>query len=427
MNSTMDRVPVAVAQRAASGSAPSFIDLRRIDPVREAIRDGRLKQVRRLTLGGNDAIAKAALEAGATFFGGYPITPSTEVLEYSARHIFGFGGSYLQMEDEIASIASAIGASLGGAKAFTATSGPGFSLKQENLGYACITEVPLVVINVMRGGPSTGGPTDVGQSDVMQARWGTHGDHPIIVISPTTVQECWEETVRAFNLAEKYRTPVIVLSDAKVSLMKEPILLPPLALVPVVNRAKPAGAPEDYEAFGPTLTGVPPLAAFGEGYRSHFTGLYHGRKGLPTKDVKLVEELQKRIHAKLETPEARADIIKTERLQSDDAEVLVVAYGITARAAKDAVIAARTAGLKVGLLRPVTLWPSDGDSFIEALGRVRKVVVAELNLGQYRLEVERLAYRAARKFNRVPPEIVGLHRVDTRLITPADILAEVRR
>src|SRR3990172_671916 len=223
-----DLAAMASVAEAVRGRA-CVVDLREINPVRRAVVSGRLKRVRRLTMGGNEAIAKGALEAGARFFGGYPITPSTEMLEYGAPRLFGRGGSYLQMEDEIASIAAAIGASLGGVKAFTATSGPGFSLKQENLGYACLVEIPLVVVNVMRGGPSTGGPTDVGQSDVMQARWGTHGDHPIVAIAPHSVQECWEETVRAFNIAEKYRTPVIVLPDAKVSQMKEPLLLPPLA------------------------------------------------------------------------------------------------------------------------------------------------------------------------------------------------------
>ena len=403
------------------------IDLRQISPVRQAIQDGRLKQARRTTLGGNDAIAQAALEAGARFFGGYPITPSTEVLEYAARHIMGVGGSYLQMEDEIAGIASAIGASLGGVKAFTATSGPGFSLKQENLGYACLVEIPLVVINVMRGGPSTGGPTDPGQSDVMQARWGTHGDHPIVAIAPATVQECWEETVRAFNIAEKYRTPVVLLPDAKVAQMKEPVVLPPLDLVPIVNRPYPSGSPEDYEAFGQTASGVPPLAPFGEGYRTHFTGLYHNRKGLPTKDMRLIDQLQKRIHAKLDTKEARADILKTENFMADDAEVLVVAYGITGRAAKDAVLEARAAGIKAGLLRPITLWPSDAGAFLPHLARARKVIVAELNLGQYRLEVERLAYQAAQAAGKAPCEVVGLHRVDTRLIAPRDIYQEISR
>lgn len=426
MGSPVAGTPVAEARRTAPFLAAPKVDLRHVDAVRAAVRAGRLDRVRRLTLGGNDAIARAALEAGASFFGGYPITPSTEIMEYVARNIFAMGGTYLQMEDEIGGIAAAIGASLGGAKAFTATSGPGFSLKQENLGYACYAEVPLVVVDVMRGGPSTGGPTDVGQSDVMQARWGTHGDHPIIAVSPSTVQECWEETVRAFNLAEKYRTPVLVLSDAKVSQMKEPVLLPPLADVPVINRAKPSGDPQDYEAFGATQTGVPPLAAFGEGYRAHFTGLYHGRKGLPTNNPKLVDESQRRIHAKLQTPEALRDILKTERFLSDDADVLVVAFGITARAAKDAVIEARATGLNLGLLRPVTLWPADTEAIIEALTRVRRVIVAELSLGQYRLEIERLGYEAARRHDRVPPEIVGVHRIDTRMITPADILKEAR-
>ena len=417
----------AAAQRApAAGPAP-VIDLRRVNAVQEAIQAGRLKQVRRTTLGGNDAIAQAALEAGARFFGGYPITPSTEVLEYSARYILGHGGSYLQMEDEIAGIAAAIGASLGGVKSFTGTSGPGFSLKQENLGYACILEIPLVVVNVMRGGPSTGGPTDVGQSDVMQARWGTHGDHPIVAIAPATAQECWEETVRAFNIAEKFRTPVVLLPDAKVGQMKEPLVLPPLDLVPIVNRPYPSGAPEDYEAFGQTASGVPPLAPFGEGYRTHFTGLYHNRKGLPTKDVRLVDQLLKRIHAKLDTPAARADILKTENFLADDAEVLVVAYGITGRAAKDAVLEARAQGIKAGLLRPITLWPSDPGVFKPHLARARKVIVAELNLGQYRLEVERLAYEAAQAAGKAPCEVVGLHRVDTRLITPRDIHQEIIR
>ena len=411
-----------MANLAESGRAKAAaVDLREINPVKRAVLSGRLKRVRRITMGGNEAIAKGALEAGARFFGGYPITPSTEMLEYCATRMFGHGGSYLQMEDEIASIAAAIGASLGGVKSFTATSGPGFSLKQENLGYACLAEIPLVVIDVMRGGPSTGGPTDVGQQDVMQARWGTHGDHPIVAIAPHTVQECWEETVRAFNIAEKYRTPVIVLPDAKVSQMKEPLMLPPLAQVPIVNRLRPAGLPEEYEAFCATATGVPPLAPFGEGYRAHFTGLYHNRKGLPTSDPKVIGDLLKRMHAKLATPQARRDILKTEQFLCEDAEVLIVAYGITARAAKDAVVQARTEGIKAGLLRPVTLWPSDEENIIAHLARAKSVIVAEINLGQYRLEVERLAYQMARRENKVPPAITGLNRVDTLLISPRDI------
>lgn len=415
-----ERGPVA-------GAKPELVDLRAVHPVQAAIRNGTLKKARRLTLSGNDAIAKAALEAGARFFSGYPITPSSEVLEYVARHIFAAGGTYLQMEDEIGGIAAAIGASLGGVKSFTATSGPGFSLKQENLGFACLLEVPLVVVNVMRGGPSTGGPTDAGQADVMQARWGTHGDHPIIVIGPCSVQECYEETVRAFNLAEKYRTPVIILSDAKVSQMEEPVVLPSRSQVPVVNRAKPVGSPAEYEPFGQTACGVPPLADFGEGYRAHFTGLYHGRNGLPTKNPRTIEEQLKRIHAKLETPEARKDILKTEQFLTDDADTVVIAYGITARAAKDAVIQARREGMRAGLLRPITLWPSDRDTVIRSLGRAGKVIVAEMNLGQYVQEIERLAYEMARREQMIPPPIARVNRVDTRLITPQDIFREIQK
>ncbi|RKZ38088.1 MAG: 2-oxoacid:acceptor oxidoreductase subunit alpha [Gammaproteobacteria bacterium] len=410
---------LAARKRAAT------VDLASLDAVRAAIDSGALGEVRRLTLSGNEAVARGALDIGARFFAGYPITPSTEVLEYVARHIFRYGGSYLQMEDEISSIAAAIGASLGGTKSFTATSGPGFSLKQENLGYACLTECPLVVVNVQRGGPSTGGPTDVGQSDVMQARWGTHGDHPIVVLAPDSVQECYEETARAFNLAEKYRVPVIVLTDAKVSQMREPIMLPPVEALPVINRAKPTGTQDEYEPFAMTPDGVPPLAGFGEGYRAHFTGLYHGRDGLPTKDPRMIEEQLLRIHAKLDTPAARADILKTETFLTEDAEVAVVAFGITARAAKDAVIEARRQGVRAGLVRPVTLWPADGETFRQMLGQVKKVVVPELNLGQYILEIQRLAYEAAREFNMVPPEIVPINRVDMRLISPADILQEL--
>jgi 2-oxoglutarate ferredoxin oxidoreductase subunit alpha len=336
----------AAAQRAPAAGPEQVIDLRRVNAVQEAIQAGRLTQVRRTTLGGNDAIAQAALEAGARFFGGYPITPSTEVLEYSARYIMGHGGSYLQMEDEIAGIAAAIGASLGGVKAFTGTSGPGFSLKQENLGYACILEIPLVVVNVMRGGPSTGGPTDVGQSDVMQARWGTHGDHPIVAIAPATAQECWGD-VRAFNIAEIPHTGAAA-AGCQVGQMKEPLVrrrsIWCLSSIAPIRPARPGLRPR------PDLSACRRWRPAGEGYRSHFTGLYHNRKGLPTKDVRLVDQLQKRIHAKLETREAQADILKTEEFFAEDAEVLVVAYGITARAAKDAVLEARAQAS--GLLRP---------------------------------------------------------------------------
>jgi len=409
----------------AKSSPPQTVDLQPVDPVRTAIRNGIIKEVREITLGGNDAIAIAAMDAGAKFYSGYPITPSTEVLEVVAQKIFQFGGTYLQMEDEISSIAAAIGASLGGVKSFTATSGPGFSLKQENLGYACLVEASLVVVNVQRGGPSTGGPTTASQSDVMQARWGTHGDHPIIVISPYSVQECYEETIRAFNLSEKYRVPVVILTDAKVSQMKEPVLAPAIEAIPVFERIKPTCAPSDYQPFGLSSNGIPPMAAFGEGFRTHFTGLYHGRDGLPTADPAMIEEQLLRIHAKLETPQAKADIQKTEEFLCDDADTLVVAFGITARAAKDAMVAARHQGVKAGLLRPITLWPSDSSAIKKALGRAKKVVVPELNLGQYVQEIQRLAYELSQETNSVPPPIAQINCVDSNIINPEQILKEI--
>ena len=261
----------------------------------------------------------------------------------------------------------------------------------------------------------------------MQARWGTHGDHPIIVVAPYSVQECYEETIRAFNLSEKYRCPVIILTDAIVGQMKEPVLLPPREDIPIVDRVKPAGSPEEYEPFGLTTDGLPPLSNFGDGYRAHFTGLYHGRNGLPTKNPKMIEEQLLRIHAKLNTPSAKKDILKTELFQTEDAEILVIAFGITGRAAKDAVIQARQKGIKAGFLRPLTLWPSDEDNIIKTLSQVKKVIVAELNLGQYVLEIERLAYKMSRRENRVPPPITSVCRVDTLLISPQDILKEISR
>lgn len=416
------RVHTQTGLPAGRQGAGSKVNLGNIQAVHTAIREGILRHAVRRTLGGNEAVVKGALDAGARFYAGYPITPSSEILEGAARELFKLDGAYLQMEDEIASMGAVIGASLGGVKSFTATSGPGFSLKQENLGFAALNEIPVVIVNVQRAGPSTGGPTDVGQSDVMQARWGTHGDHPIIVIAPYSVQECYEETVRAFNLSEKYRTPVILLSDAKIGQMKETILIPPAEAIPVISRAKPTGKPSGYEPFGLTENLVPPLANFGEGYRYHVTGLYHGRSGLPTKDTKAIDEQLRRIHVKFETKEAKGDILKTEEFLTDDAEWVIVAFGITARAAKEAVISARRKKIRAGLLRPVTLWPSDNETFKRVFAHAKKIIVAELNLGQYVFEVERLAYESALDQKKTPPAVAGIQRVDTNLITPDDIL-----
>jgi 2-oxoglutarate ferredoxin oxidoreductase subunit alpha len=254
---------------------------------------------RPVLLQGNEAMVEGALAAGCRFFAGYPITPATEISEVMSWRLPAMGGTFIQMEDEIASMGAVIGASLAGVKAMTATSGPGFSLLQENLGFACIAEVPCVIVNVMRGGPSTGLPTHVAQGDVQQARWGTHGDHPIIVLAPATTRDCFEVTVAAFNLSEKYRTPVIILSDEIVAHTREKFLLPPADAVEVADRVKPTMPPEWYIPYEDTPRGVPPMAPFGEGYRYHVTGLVHDVRGFPTERPDEIEPFLNRLFRKI--------------------------------------------------------------------------------------------------------------------------------
>ncbi|WP_027717373.1 2-oxoacid:acceptor oxidoreductase subunit alpha [Desulfovirgula thermocuniculi] len=365
---------------------------------------------------GNEAVVEGALAAGVRFFAGYPITPSTEIAELMAERLPLVGGKFIQMEDEIASMAAVIGASLAGLKALTATSGPGFSLKQENIGYAAMAEIPCVIVNVQRWGPSTGIPTAPAQGDVMQARWGTHGDHPVIALCPSSVREAFDLTVRAVNLAEKYRVPVILLMDEVVGHMRERVVLPPPEEVEVVERKKPRVPPGDYYPYRPDEDGVPPMANFGDGYRYHVTGLVHDEKGNPTTDPRVAEELLLRLHRKIY--DHLDDILSVERYMLEDAEVAVVAYGAVARAARRAVKEARAAGINAGLLRPVTIWPFPEREVAELAQRVRLVVVAEMNLGQLRLEVERaVGGRAAVK---------GIHRVSGELITVEEILAALR-
>nr|WP_291315555.1 2-oxoacid:acceptor oxidoreductase subunit alpha [Desulfuromonas sp.] len=288
-------------------------------------------------LQGNEACAQGAMYAGAKFFGGYPITPSTEVAEVLSVELPKVGGKFIQMEDEIAAMASVIGAALTGAKSITATSGPGVSLKQELIGYACIAEVPCVIINVMRGGPSTGMPTGPGQSDVMQAKWGTHGDHATIAVAPASCQEIFEETVRAFNLAEKYRMPVQVLFDEIVGHMRERIEFPEPGELEIIDRAEPTASPADYKPYDTSFGDVPPLAAFGSDYRYHVTGLNKAADGFPTTKAELVDAEERRQISKVECESARADIEKNEEYLTEDAEVLLLAYGSTSRSARYAV------------------------------------------------------------------------------------------
>ncbi len=367
-------------------------------------------------LQGNTACAFGALYAGCNFFGGYPITPSTEVAEVMSEELPKNGGKFIQMEDEIAAMASVIGASLAGQKALTATSGPGVSLKQELIGYACIAETPCVIINVMRGGPSTGMPTGPGQSDVQQAKWGTHGDHPVIALVPSSVQEIFSETVRAFNLAEKYRMPVQVLYDEIVGHMRERIEFPEPGELEVIDREVPTCAPEDYKPFDPSNGDIPPLAAFGSEYRFHVTGLNKAADGFPTTKASLVDDEQRRQLRKIDANVA--DIELNEEYMTDDAEVVIFAYGSTARSARYAVNEMRKDGIKAGLFRPITLWPFP-EKRIAALGsQAKAIVVAELNLGQMNLEVERVVKGTC--------SVPFIGRVDGEPINPGQIMAQVK-
>ncbi len=367
-------------------------------------------------LQGNEACAQGALYAGCNFFGGYPITPSTEVAEVLSGELPKIGGKFIQMEDEIAAMASVIGASLTGAKALTATSGPGVSLKQELIGYACIAEVPCVIINVMRGGPSTGMPTGPGQSDVMQAKWGTHGDHAAIALVPASCQEIFSETVRAFNLAEKYRMPVQVLFDEIVGHMRERIVFPEPGELEVIDREAPTDGPDTYKPYDSTKGQIPPLAAFGSGYKFHVTGLNKADDGFPTTKASLVDAEERRQIDKV--MDNIADIESYEEYLTEDAEVIVWAYGSTARSARYAVNELRNEGIKAGLFRPITLWPFPEKRTAELASKVKAIVVAEMNLGQMIYEVERVSKGAC--------TVVGEFRVDGDPLNPGQIMTKVK-
>ena len=365
-------------------------------------------------LSGNHASALGALAAGCRFFAGYPITPSSEVAERMARLLPPVGGVFVQMEDEIASMAAVIGASMGGVKAMTATSGPGFSLKLENLGYAAAAEIPCVIVDVMRGGPSTGMPTRPAQGDLMQSRWGSHGDYPVIVVTPASVREVHDETVRAFALSESLRTPVVVLYDQAIAQLTETVELPAADTIRPVERRWAEGAPAEFQPYAAGDDQVPPMARPGDGYRTHTTGLTHAETGFPTQAPAIVERNQARLLTKLQKNRARIESFEIER--TGYADVLVVAIGISARAAKRAVAAARARGIPAGLFRPITLWPFPEDALRAAAARARVVLVPELNAGQLVLEVERVL-RGHR--------VVGLNRYDGEPIAPAQIEARI--
>jgi len=366
-------------------------------------------------LQGNEAMVEGALAAGCRFFAGYPITPASEISEIISTRLPQLGGTFIQMEDEIASLGAVIGASLAGVKSMTATSGPGFSLMQENIGFACTAEVPCVIVSVMRGGPSTGLPTSPSQGDVMQARWGTHGDHPIIVLSVSTVSDCFDITIHAFNLSEKYRVPVIILSDEMVAHTRESVTLPPSERIEIVDRIVPSVPPEWFIPYEDNSRGVPAMAAFGTGYRHHVTGLVHDARGFPTQRPREVEAFIKRQFRKITN--GFYEIQMTKTLMQDDAEIGVIAYGSVSRSARRAIIKARESGIKAGLLKLITLFPFPKGAVESLLRRCRAVLIPEMNMGQISREIKRV--------NQFSCQVRKYNRIDGQAITPDEIFNEL--
>jgi len=344
-------------------------------------------------MNGDTACAEGAISAGCRFFAGYPITPATEIAERMSERLPEIGGTYIQMEDELASMGAILGASWGGVKAMTATSGPGFSLMMENIGLGAMLETPCVVANVQRAGPSTGLPTLVGQGDMMQARWGSHGCYEIIALSPSSPQEMYGCAIKAFNLSEKYRTPVLIMADAVVGHMSEKVVIPPPEEITIFPRRKPNVPPEDYLPYVPDADLVPAMATAGEGYRFHVTGLTHDEKGYPAMNAEAQDRLIRRLVEKIE--KNKEDIIELEEDGVDSADIVVCSYGISARVAKFAVESARQEGLKVGMLKLVTVWPFPDKRIRDLARQVKVFVVPEINYGQIALEVERCAGGAA--------------------------------
>lgn len=367
-------------------------------------------------LQGNEAIVLGALAAGCNFYAGYPITPSSEIMELMSRELPARGDVFIQMEDEIASIGACIGASLAGRKPMTATSGPGFSLMQENLGYACIAEVPVVVVDVMRQGPSTGMPTTGAQGDVQQARWGTHGDHPAIVLCPATVVECFEVTVVAFNHAERFRIPVVLLADEMVAHTREKVVIPDPSEIEVLERRRPTVPPDWYIPYKTDASLIPRLADLGQGYRYHVTGLTHDERGFPTRRQDEVGPFYERLFGKITRQFPYLEMVKSFELE--DAELLIVAYGCTARSARAAVRIGRERGMKLGLLQILSLWPFPRRPVSEALNGKTAALVPELNLGQLKREVLRV--------NNGRTRVMGLNKIDGTMITPEEIIRALR-
>ncbi len=366
---------------------------------------------------GNDLAAKAAVDAGCMFFGGYPLTPSSEVMHTISDLLPKVGGTAIQMEDEIAGVAAAIGAGMAGVRTLTATSGPGMSLKAENLGLAQMAEVPLVVVNVMRGGPSTGLPTRVAQGDVAQAKNPSHGDYKSITLCAGNLAECYTETVRAFNLADRFMQPVIVLLDETIGHMHGKAMLPTVEEVKagIVPRKVFEGSPEDYKPYDVPQDQPAVLNPMFTGYRYHYTGLHHDADGFPTEEIETCRKLIDRLFRKVD--EHRDEIESNEEYMLDDAEILLIGYGSASLAIKEAVNLLREEGIKAGLFRPITLWPSPEERIYELGQKFDKVLVVELNQGQYLEEVQRCMGRR---------DINKLTKTNGRPFSPADIIEKVK-
>lgn len=362
-------------------------------------------------------MAKGAIYAGARFYAGYPITPSSEVAEECSRELPKAGGVFMQMEDEIASVGAIVGASLAGAKALTATSGPGFSLMQENLGLAVMAEAPCVIINVQRSGPSTGLATKPAQSDVMQLRWGRHGDQTVIALCPSSVRECFTLTVQAFNYSEKYRVPVILAADEIVAHLRENFIMPEPGELEVIERKKPSCSPTEYRPFQPGEDGIAPLAAYGSEYVFHVTSSMHGPEGVSNNNPENAAWKVSQLHRKLER--YRDDIVLTKSFDTEDADVLLVAYGATTRAARAAAIAARKEGIKAGVLQLITLWPFPDREIAELGLKASTVVVPEMNYaGQVAAEVQKVLGPGA--------DIRRVNKYNGEIINPQDILRAIK-
>ncbi len=362
---------------------------------------------------GNEACARGGIKAGCRFFAGYPITPSTEIAEDMALFLPREGGTFVQMEDEISALGAVIGAVWSGRKAMTATSGPGFSLMQEHIGYAVMTETPLVIINMQRGSPSTGQPTMASQSDMMQARWGSHGDYEVIALCPSSVQECFDFTVEAFNLAEKYRVPVMVMSDEIVGHMREKISIP--EKVNITTRQMPTQSPEDFLPYHAVPDGTSPMPAFGDGYKMHITGLTHDERGYPdASNPQTHAQLVKRLCDKILHHTDEIARIQSENV--DDAEVIVLSYGAPSRSALKAVRIARKEGLKAGFVKLDVVWPLPEKMIREAVGEAQRVIVVEMNLGQIFYEIQRI----------LPQDVELASKIGGEMHLPEEILEVIK-